>query len=58
MTGLPSMTTIGGVPDSARGLVRDLRPRWAFGEVEWPSMSSSLAMPGRRGHRAVGEIND
>lgn len=30
----PTITTFGWVPDFARGFVRDLRPRWAFEEVE------------------------
>lgn len=33
MTNLPRITTFGRVPNFARGLVRDLRARWAFEEV-------------------------
>ncbi len=33
---LPTITTLGWVPDFARGFVRDLRPRWAFEEVGQP----------------------
>lgn len=32
----PTITTLGWVPEFARGLVRDLRPRWAFEEVGQP----------------------
>lgn len=34
--GQPTITTFGWVPAFARGFVRDLRPRWAFEEVEQP----------------------
>ena len=30
---VPTITTLGWVPEFARGFVRDLRPRWAFEEV-------------------------
>ena len=30
---IPTITTFGWVPEFARGLVRDMRPRWAFEEV-------------------------
>ena len=33
MTVLPRITTFAWVPEFARGLVRDMRPRWAFEEV-------------------------
>jgi glutathione S-transferase len=33
MSSLPRITTFGRVPNFARGLVRDLRARWAFEEV-------------------------
>lgn len=33
---IPSITTLAWVPEFARGFVRDLRPRWAFEEVEQP----------------------
>ncbi len=33
---IPTITTFGWVPEFARGLVRDLRPRWAFEEVGQP----------------------
>jgi glutathione S-transferase len=33
---LPTITTFAWVPEFARGLVRDLRPRWAFEEVGQP----------------------
>jgi glutathione S-transferase len=33
---LPTITTFGWVPEFARGLVRDMRPRWAFEEVGQP----------------------
>ncbi len=33
MTALPCITTLGWVPEFARGFVRDIRPRWAFEEV-------------------------
>lgn len=33
MSNLPRITTFGWVPEFARGLVRDLRARWAFEEV-------------------------
>ncbi len=36
MTALPRITTFAWVPDFARGLVRDIRPRWAFEEVGQP----------------------
>ncbi|MDB5698813.1 MAG: Glutathione S-transferase domain [Alphaproteobacteria bacterium] len=36
MTDLPRLTTFGWVPDFARGLVRDVRVRWAFEEVGQP----------------------
>lgn len=36
MTVLPRLTTFARVPEFARGLVRDLRPRWAFEEVGQP----------------------
>ena len=36
MAALPRITTFAWVPEFARGLVRDLRPRWAFEEVGQP----------------------
>ena len=33
---LPTITTFGWVPEFARGFVRDMRPRWAFEEVDQP----------------------
>jgi glutathione S-transferase len=33
---IPTITTFGGVPEFARGFVRDMRPRWAFEEVGQP----------------------
>jgi glutathione S-transferase len=36
MAALPCITTFAWVPEFARGCVRDLRPRWAFGEVGQP----------------------
>jgi len=33
---IPTITTFGWVPEFARGLVRDMRPRWAFEEVGQP----------------------
>jgi glutathione S-transferase len=36
MTALPRITTFAWVPEFARGLVRDMRPRWAFEEVGQP----------------------
>lgn len=33
---IPTITTLGWVPEFARGFVRDIRPRWAFEEVGQP----------------------
>ncbi len=33
---IPTITTFGWVPEFARGHVRDMRPRWAFEEVDQP----------------------
>ena len=45
---IPTITTFGWVPEFARGLVRDLRPRWAFEEVGQPYKVDLITSRSRR----------
>ncbi|MBB4632312.1 glutathione S-transferase family protein [Sphingosinicella soli] len=45
MTQQPVITTFGWVPEFARGLVRDMRPRWAFEEVGQPYAVDYIDIP-------------
>lgn len=48
---IPTITTLGWVPEFARGFVRDLRPRWAFEEVGQPYEVELIAKSRTPEHR-------
>jgi len=58
---IPTITTFGWVPEFARGLVRDLRPRWAFEEVGQPYKVDLITIeeskgPGHRRYQPFGQV--
>ncbi len=50
---IPTITTFGWVPEFARGLVRDMRPRWAFEEVGQPYKVNLITNSKSPEHRRV-----
>jgi glutathione S-transferase len=50
---IPTITTFGWVPEFARGLVRDMRPRWAFEEVGQPYKVNLISVSKTPEHRRV-----
>jgi glutathione S-transferase len=56
---IPIITTFGWVPEFARGLVRDMRPRWAFEEVGQPyevNLITDSKSPEHRGFQPFGQV--
>jgi glutathione S-transferase len=56
---IPTITTFGWVPEFARGLVRDMRPRWAFEEVGQPyavKLISDSKCPEHRSLQPFGQV--
>ncbi len=50
---VPTITTLGWVPEFARGFVRDLRPRWAFEEVGQPYTVDLISDTKSAAHRRL-----
>jgi glutathione S-transferase len=50
---IPTITTFGWVPEFARGFVRDMRPRWAFEEVEQPYAVNLITNSKTSEHRCL-----
>jgi len=56
---IPTITTFGWVPEFARGLVRDMRPRWAFEEVGQPyavELITDAKSPDHRRFQPFGQV--